>query len=212
MNADLTHDTQFQNLEKEYKFLARARGETLNDLECIIVDIETTGLEPTQHEITEIGALKIKGNDVIDVFSKLIKPKNPIPPNITKLTGIDDDMVKDSPPAEVVLPQFFDFIGNQALIAHNSDFDIPFIKYHMRQSAGKELANPIGCTLKLSRFLLPGLINHKLHTVASHFRLTVANRHRAMGDVELTFQVWVKFIELLKAKGINNWRGLSHVF
>jgi DNA polymerase-3 subunit alpha (Gram-positive type) len=209
---DLIRDPQFQNLEKEYKFLARARGETLSDLECIIVDIETTGLEPTQHEITEIGALKIKGSDIKDVFNQLIKPKKTIPPNITKLTGIDNDMVKDSPPAEVVLPKFFEFIGNQALIAHNSDFDIPFIKYHMRQSAGKELNNPVGCTLKLSRFLLPGLANHKLHTVASHLGLTVANRHRAMGDVELTFQVWVKFIELLKGKGINNWHGLTHVF
>lgn len=206
---DLIRDPQFQNLEKEYKFLARARGETLNDLECIIVDIETTGLEPTQHEITEIGALKIKGSEVINVFSKLIKPNEPIPANITKLTGIDDDMVKDSPPATVVLPQFFDFIGKNPLIAHNSDFDIPFIKHHMQKSAGKELTNPIGCTLKLSRFLLPNLFNHKLHTVASHFGLTVVNRHRAMGDVELTFQVWVKFIELLKGKGIHSWRELS---
>jgi DNA polymerase III epsilon subunit family exonuclease len=206
---DLIRDSQFQNLEKEYKFLSRARGKTNDELEYIIVDIETTGLEPAQAEITEIGAIKAKGGDIKDIFSALIRPKKSIPPNITRLTGIDDEMVRDCPAAETVLPQFISFIGNHLLIAHNAEFDIPFIKHHVKQATGQEISNRLACTLKLSRYLLPNLANHKLHTVAAHFGLAAADRHRAMGDVETTFQIWLKFIDLLKQKGINSQHELD---
>jgi DNA polymerase-3 subunit alpha (Gram-positive type) len=209
MIADLLKDKQFQELEKDYKFLSRARGETLETLEYVILDIETTGLEPSQHELTEIGALKIKGQELKEVFSSLIRPKNPIPPEITRLTGIDDEMVKDSPNAREVLSKFSDFIDHAILIAHNADFDIPFIKLHLKQSTDKDLNNDVVCTVKIARFLLPDLANHKLHTVASRFGFKVENRHRAMGDAELTYQIWTKFIPLLQEKGIIGKRELD---
>ena len=202
MIAELIKDKQFIELEKEYKFLARARGEAISSLEYVVLDIETTGLEPTQDEITEIGAMKIKGKEVQDIFSSLVKPQKPISAEITKLTGIDDELVKDAPPIDLVLPKFIDFINSAVLIAHNADFDAPFIKYHLKRITATELTNSIICTVKLSRFLLPQLPNHKLHTVASHFGLKVENRHRAMGDVELTYQIWINFMDLLQEKGI----------
>lgn len=204
MIADLFKDNQFKELEKEYKFLSRARGETLDNSDYVIFDIETTGLEPTTNEITEIGALKIQGTELKNMFSSLIKPKKPISAEITRLTGIDDKMVKDAPTINTVLPQFMDFIGNSVLIAHNADFDVSFIKEQLKKLNNEELPNSVLCTVKLSRFLLPQLRNHKLHTVAAHFCFKVENRHRAIGDAELTFQVWTKFLPLLKEKKINS--------
>lgn len=209
MIADLLRDKQFQELEKEYKFLGRARGETLDKLEYVIFDIETTGLEPTQHEITEIGALKTRGKDLQSVFSSLIRTNFPISAEITSLTGIDNEMVKDSPPLKKVLPEFMRFIGDSILVAHNADFDVSFIRQNLKKHLDKELMNSIICTVKLSRYLLPKLENHKLHTVARHLGIPVMNRHRAVGDAEATFQVWLKFIDLLREKRVNSKRELD---
>ncbi|MFC1511294.1 PolC-type DNA polymerase III [Candidatus Margulisiibacteriota bacterium] len=204
MIADLIKDKEFQELAKEYKFLNRVKGESIETLSYVILDIETTGLEPIANEITEIGALKTNGTELKEVFSSLIKPILPIPPEITRLTGIDDELVKDAPPAKNVLTRFFDFLGSSVLVAHNADFDLSFLKHHIKKSLGKELPNSIACTVKISRHLLPNLANHKLHTVASHFGLKIANRHRAIGDAELTYFIWEKFIPMLKEKNIAN--------
>ncbi|MBI5399862.1 ribonuclease H-like domain-containing protein [Candidatus Saganbacteria bacterium] len=209
MIAELFKDKEFQTLEKEYKFLSRARGESLDKIECVIFDIETTGLEPTINEITEIGAFKVRGGQFFDLFSQLIKPRAMISPEITRLTGIDNEMVKDCPPIETVLPRFREFIDTAVLIAHNTNFDVSFIKEMSRRTNQSEPTNQIVCTLKLARHLLPGLVNYKLHTVASYFGISARNRHRAIGDVEITFQVWGHFIQLLEAKGINSQKALE---
>lgn len=202
MIRDLIKDQQFIDLEKEYRFLSRARGEGLSAVEAVVVDIETTGLDYSQHELIEIGALKLQGKEITGVFNSLIRPKNLITPEITHLTGIDNEMVKDFPSVESILPKFIEFAGPAVLIAHNVDFDIPFLKYYIQNLLKKEFNNETICTLKLSRYLLPNLANHKLHTIAAHFNLPVANRHRAIGDVELTYQIWQQFIDILQGKGI----------
>ena len=204
MIADLLRDKQFLELEKEYKFLSRARGEGLEKLEFVIFDTETTGLEPASAELTEIGGFKVVKNDISSIYSSLIKTEKPIPPEITKLTGIDDALVKDFPPAKEVLEKFLEFIGDSILIAHNADFDMSFLRHNVKKFLNKEINNDVVCTVKLSRFLLPTLTNHKLHTVGQHFGLKVENRHRAIGDVELTFQIWKKFIPLLQEQGIKS--------
>lgn len=207
MITELLHDQQYQELEKEYKFLSRARGESFDSLTYVIFDLETTGLEPTIHEITEIGAIKTKGAELENIYSTLIKPKAPISAEITRLTGIDDSLVADAPGIETVLPKFLDYVGEAVLIAHNSDFDVSFLKSQInRFNKEKTLANNVLCTVKLSRLLLPQLPNHKLHTVAGHFGFETKNRHRAMGDVELTYMIWTKFVPLLKEKGFKSIR------
>jgi DNA polymerase-3 subunit alpha (Gram-positive type) len=207
--TDLLQDEQFKKLEKEYRFLSRARGERIDQLDYVIFDIETTGLDPAKNEITEIGALKIKGAELENVFSHLIRPGHPIPKEITRLTGIDDELVKDSPAVSEVIPKFIEFIGDSALVAHNAEFDFTFVKAQLQKLSLKEINNSVICTVKIARYLLPQLQNHKLHTVASHFGLRVQNRHRAIGDVELTFQIWVKFLSMLKEKGVMSKRDLD---
>ncbi len=209
MIHDLIRDKKFQELEKEYKFLSRARGETLEMLDYVVFDIETTGLEPTQHEITEIGALKLKGNEVQGVFSSLVRPRNPIPSEITRFTGIDDEMVEASPSIREVLPRFIEFAGDAFLIAHNAEFDVAFIKQNLKRYLDKDLPNSIICTVKISRYLFPDLENHKLHTVAGHLGIPVDNRHRAMGDTEATYQIWTRALPLLREKGVSSKRELD---
>ena len=94
----------------------------------VVFDLETTGLDPKSSEIIEIGALKYINDELVDEFSVLIKPKDDIPSEITNITGIDDEMVKDALSIKEILPQFIDFIGNLTLIAHNSSFDLSFIE------------------------------------------------------------------------------------
>jgi len=206
---NLSQDPLYSKLAKEYKFLRRAQGKTaessLASLQYVIFDLETTGLNPITNEITEIGAFKIINGELQDIFSQLIKPQAGISDEITRLTGIDDDMVKEAPPIEIILPKFLDYIGHSILIAHNADFDIGFVKAKIKQVApGQELTNSILCTVKLARYLLPNLANHKLHTVGRHFGFSTQNRHRSIGDVELTFQIWEKLLPMLEAKGIKN--------
>ncbi len=177
-------------------------------MDYVIVDIETTGLYPEQSEIIEIGALLIEKKDIKSVFNPLIKPKQPIPKEIEDLTTITNDIVKNHPGAEEVLPEFINFIGDKTLIAHNAEFDMGFLQYHITKILGKEIKNHYICTVKLARALLPGLSNHKLHTIANYYKIPIPNRHRALGDVEITYQVWLKLLEELKKKEITTKDGL----
>jgi len=204
---DLLESENFKKLEKLYPFLSRAREQTLNvtsnlvtlDKETyVIVDIETTGLDFEKNEIIEIGALKAHNGEIVDIFSTLIKPSTSLPAKIIEITGLSDEMLYDQPSMSTVAPQFLKFIDGSLLVAHNTDFDIPFLKHHVKQN----FTNFIVCTLKLSRLLMKNLQNHKLKTVAQGFGITAQNQHRAIGDVETTFQIWQKMIPMLKDRKI----------
>ncbi|MFC1559557.1 PolC-type DNA polymerase III [Candidatus Margulisiibacteriota bacterium] len=205
---DFLKDEEFIRLEKEYSFLKRARetleskyGE-LEKLAYTIVDLETTGLNPEQDEIIEVGALKVQNGEVKGIFNKLVSPSKPISPEITKITGITNEMLEGENHIKPVLEEFMGFIDNSILIAHNAEFDMGFLRNNIKKWLDKDLKNEAMCTLMISRDILPGLSNHKLHTIARYFKLAVENRHRAIGDVEITYQVWLKFIELLKKNNI----------
>ena len=209
IDTNFLESEEFKRLEEEYKFLTHARerlAPSAGELErapYIVVDNETTGLSPTENEIIEIGAIKAEGGEIKDIFNKLVKPKNALPPEITNLTGISDEMLIDAPMIEDVLPEFMSFVGSGTLVAHNADFDVPFLNEAIRRSLGKEMKNDIICTLRTARAILPKLENHKLHTVANYFKVPLSARHRAIGDCEATYQVWLKLIEKLKGKNIN---------
>ena len=173
------------------------------DEEFTVFDIETTGLSPIKDKITEIGAVKIKNGKIMDKFSELINPEIPIPENITRLTGITDSMVKDKANIKEILPRFLDFAGDSPLIAHNANFDSGFIRAKASEM-GVKLNNTIIDTLQLSRLLLKGLKRHKLDIVCEHLGIGLENHHRAADDAEATAKIMLKFIEMLKNKGIDN--------
>lgn len=169
----------------------------------VVFDIETTGLSPKKDMITEIGAVKIEDNKIIDEFSQLINPQRKIPENIVKLTGITDEMVKDKPTIEEVLPRFEEFIEDTILVAHNASFDVGFIRDKFSK-LGKKIDNPVLDTLELSRALFPKLKSHKLNIIAKHLKVNLVNHHRAVDDAKATAEIFLKSLDLVALKGITD--------
>ena len=171
------------------------------DSEFVVFDIETTGLSPSTEAITEIGAVKIKDGQIVDTFNEFVNPQKPIPTKIVELTGITDAMVSDAPAISELLPKFYEFIGDAALVAHNADFDTSFIK---KAAADNGMPYNFCCldTLAMSRSLVQGVKNYKLDTLTKHFDVKLENHHRACDDAAATAQVFIKLLAMLKEKGI----------
>lgn len=177
------------------------RGQNLDDT-YVVFDIETTGLSKEKEMITEIGAVKVADGKIIDRFSTFVNPQRPISAEITKLTGITDDMVKDAPTIENILPEFLKFCKDTVLVAHNASFDTGFIRIAAERAGLGELHHTIVDTLELARALLPELNKHKLDIVCEHLGVTLNGHHRAVNDAEATAEVFIKFLDMLAEKKI----------
>ena len=177
------------------------RGQNLDDT-YVVFDIETTGLSKEKEMITEIGAVKVADGKIIDRFSTFVNPQRPISAEITKLTGLTDDMVKDAPTIENVLPEFLKFCEDTVLVAHNASFDTGFIRIAAERAGLGELHHTIVDTLELARALLPELNKHKLDIVCEHLGVTLNGHHRAVNDAEATAEVFIKFLDMLAEKKI----------
>ena len=177
------------------------RGQNLDDT-YVVFDIETTGLSKEKEMITEIGAVKVADGKIIDRFSTFVNHQRPISAEITKLTGITDDMVKDAPTIENVLPEFLKFCEDTVLVAHNASFDTGFIRIAAERAGLGELHHTIVDTLELARALLPELNKHKLDIVCEHLGVTLNGHHRAVNDAEATAEVFIKFLDMLAEKKI----------
>ncbi len=171
------------------------------DSEFVVFDIETTGLSPVTETITEIGAVKIKNGNITETFNKFVNPGKPIPQKIVELTGITDAMVADADPISVVLPEFYDFIGDGALVAHNAGFDTSFIKKAAKDN-GMKFDFCYLDTLELSRALVQGVKNYKLDTLTKHFDVKLENHHRACDDAAATAHIFIKLLDILKNKDV----------
>ena len=178
--------------------------------EAIVFDLETTGLSARECRITEIGAVRIRDGEMLDSFNTFVDPECPIPENITKLTGITNDMVKGAPTEEAALRAFFDFMGkredggDQLLIAHNADFDTGFI----RAAAARHdipFENPYLDTVALARFLLPDLKSHKLNVLAEHYKLGDFNHHRASDDAAMLAAIYFCMLRELEQLDIRSY-------
>lgn len=168
----------------------------LKDKSFVVVDIETTGIKYfLGDKITEIGAFKIVNGKITESFTTLVNPGVPISEEITKLTGIDDEMVKDKPSFNEVLPDFYKFCYGSTFVAHNIDFDFKFIKY-MAKDSGYNFKNDGVDTLALSINTLPRQKNYKLNTVCAFFGIEFLH-HRAMSDAYATAKL---FLELMRYK------------
>lgn len=176
------------------------QGQSLDD-DYVIFDLETTGFYPVKDNITEIGAVKVKKGKVIDTFSTFVNPERTIPLKVTELTGITNEMVANAPKVKDALPKFLDFVGGSALVAHNSDFDMSFVR-HYAQQLNLHINNTVLDTLELSRILLPDLKNQKLNTIAKELDVSLDNHHRAVDDANATAQIFIKFLQMLKNRNI----------
>ncbi len=182
---------------------AAYRGEeTTFDDEFVVFDIETTGLSAATCKITEIGAVIERNGEIISKFNSFVNPGVPIPPNITELTGITDEMVADAPPIKEVLRDFLEYIGDRMLVAHNASFDTGFIR-QAAEECGYEFKNPFLDTVAVSRYMNPNLKNHKLDTLAKYYKLGNFNHHRASDDAEMLSAIFNCMTARLKEEGID---------
>ena len=177
------------------------RGQSLDDT-FVVFDIETTGLSKETESITEIGAVKVVDGKIIDRFSTFVNPERPIPAEITKLTGITNEMVADAPVITEILPKFLEFCQDAVLVAHNANFDTGFIRLNAERKCGIEVKNTVLDTLELSRALLPELKKHKLDIVCEQLGVSLEGHHRAVNDAEATAEVFLRFIDMLVEKEI----------
>ena len=171
----------------------------------VIFDFETTGLSAKANEIIEIGALKYHQGECIDKFHSMVKPEKGVPERITRITGIDASMVKDAPPLEDIFREFLKFIRGSILFAHNMSFDKSFL-LKACESVSFTLNYPFYCTMKMARFILPNLERHNLDTVAEHYNISFTERHRSIGDVEVTAQLLMHMLQESELKRINELR------
>ena len=174
----------------------------LSKSDFVVFDIETTGFHPRTDDILEIGAVKVRGNELVDSFFTTVRPKKPIPLEVIKLTGISDDMVKDAPVVQEALEKFKAFIGNSVLVAHNAAFDVGFIRMNMAKNLNVNLENPVIDTVSMGRALFPDLKNYKLKTLCAEFNIPLENHHRAVDDAQATAQLFEIFINHCIEKGI----------
>lgn len=154
--------------------------------EVILLDLETTGLQFNTDRITEVALMKMQGPEILDTYSTLINPQQPIPEMITTITGISDEMVAHEPTIEDVKQDILDFIGDRVLIAHNARFDRTFLEKEL----GK-LPNPWMDTIYLAQIGLPRLSRYSQPALAQWLHPEAGeNAHRASADVEVLSRVW----------------------
>ena len=176
--------------------------------ECIVFDLETTGLSPLTCKITEIGAVKVKNGEILETFNTFVDPEGHIPEEITDLTGISDEMVKGAPSQEEAVRAFLAFAGDRLLIAHNAAFDTGFIRAACERY-GIAFPNAYLDTVALSRHVNPELKKHKLDTLAAYFKLGEFNHHRASDDAAMLAEIFFKMVEKLREEGIGTLREME---
>lgn len=182
----------------------------IDDAEFVVFDLETTGAKAPPCRITEVGAYRVKNGIVAEQFHTLVNPETEIPPFITNLTGISDDMVADAPVFADIVHDLLGFIGDSVLVAHNSQFDMRFLNHEIsRVFPDHRLINPCLCTVQLSRRLLPDILNHKLKTVAEHYSIDLVNHHRANADAFATAHIFVNLLTKVRDEGIVDVSGLK---
>jgi len=201
----LGSDVRFVCREPEGTWHVRAHealAQPLRETTFVVCDLETTGMGASAAGIIEIGAARVRAGRVVEEFQQLVNPGTWLPPFITRLTGINDAMLAGQPSIAQVWPRFVEFLGTDVLVAHNARYDTAFLNAAAVAQSGRPLTNPVLCTLKLARRLLPTVKRRGLDALASHFSLPLNDRHRALGDVRLTVEVLFHLQESLVARGV----------
>jgi len=182
--------------------------ENLSETTFVVLDLETSGASPKSGSaITEIGAVKVRGGEVIGTFKTFVNPGTSLPPFITELTGITDAMLIDAPRIESVLPLLFEFLGSDkstVFVAHNAPFDLSFLKASAALHGYTWPNFRVIDTVKAARFVLTkdDVANYQLGTLALYFRTEIAPNHRALDDALATVDVLHGIIERMGTFGI----------
>ncbi|MGH9120313.1 MAG: DEDD exonuclease domain-containing protein [Acidimicrobiales bacterium] len=192
MTQSLVHQRSFDDL-----------GAALHTVTFCVVDLETTGGSPDTCQITEVGALKLRGGECLGTFQTLVNPGVPIPPSITYLTGITETMVLPAPSIDVVLPAFLEFARGAVLVGHNLRFDVAFLDAALGAAGYPRLGHRTVDTCRLARRLVRDEVpNCRLGTLADHLRLPHRPTHRAFDDAAATADLFHLLLERAAGLGV----------
>jgi len=165
-------------------------------VDFVVIDLETNGLDCHKDQVIEIGAVRISQGEVVAEFTTLVRPLGSIPAEITELTGIDDEMVKDMPVFSEVLPEFTEFIESAVLIGHNIQFDLGFLRPYISCSAFWL------DTVEMARILLPYASGYALSDLTSSLNIEHVGVHRALGDARATAKLFLILYDILKKQDL----------
>ena len=185
-------------------------GVPLVDVTFVVVDLETTG-GSGDDAITEIGAVKVRGGEILGEFQTLVNPGTHIPGLIAVLTGITNQMVADAPRVHQVLGPFLEFAAGSVLVAHNAGFDVGFLKRACQAQSVDWPGFPVVDTVALARqaLLRDEVANCKLATLAAHFHATTLPDHRALSDARATVDVLHGLLERVGNLGVSTFEDLD---
>ena len=184
--------------------LADAPGENqlLTEATYVVFDLETTGLSPGSSAICEIGAVRVRGLELVDRFETLVNPRRPLPAPIAALTGIDPSSLRGAPPVDLAVRRFLEFAGDAVLVAHNARFDMGFLDREVERLTGRRVASPVVDTVWLARRLLDGRLKRVgLASLAWFFGTSAQPCHRALADSEATAEILLALIGLAQERG-----------
>lgn len=175
----------------------------ISEVPFTVVDIEATGGNPATDSIIEIAGFVTLNGTIARHYHSLVNPGRNLPPFITALTGITEDMIRDKPLITDILPGFLRFIEDTVLVAHNAKFDTEFLKIACARYGLGTLNNGILCTRRLARQVFTWLPGYDLGTLANALGVEITDRHRAYGDALATVAILHRILEYLKHKGVN---------
>jgi DNA polymerase-3 subunit epsilon len=162
----------------------------LSELTFAAFDVETTGLDSRADRVVEVGAVKFERSGVLETYGQLVNPGRPIPPALTAIHGITDEMVAKSPPITSVITEFVEFAGDAVLVAHNAQFDVGFFDAAFAEACIEPLSTPVLCTRELSRGVFLGLSDYKLATLARFLGIPAVEHHHALADAGYSAEVF----------------------
>jgi DNA polymerase III epsilon subunit family exonuclease len=177
----------------------------LDQTDYVVFDVETTGPKLPPGRVMELGACRVQGGQIVSEFQTLLNPRAPIPPFVSRLTGITESMVRSAPTFEEVADEWLLFAGDAVLVAHDAPFDVRSVNHEVSLvHPGRRMANTYLCTVTLARRLYPELGFYRLHALAEHFGVPLPNHHRAASDALATAGVFLRLLEDLRQHGVTN--------
>lgn len=190
--------------------ISKAKNQPLQSAKYCVFDLETTGLSAQRDQIIEIGAVKIVDGQMVDRFQSYIKPTISIPSQITAITKIDDQTVKDAPHLEECFEDFLKFVDDSILVAHNASFDMGFLHMACLNLGYSTLENTVINTLDLARTIITDRTRFNLGTVARYYKIPYDQEvaHRADYDAQVLSQVFLSMINTLNELKIHTTQDL----
>ena len=170
----------------------------------VVIDVETTGLNPAQDRVCEVGAIRLVGGKEEGRFHSLVHPGAPMPEFARQKHGITDDMLKDAPGFGTIAADLRKFMTGSMLVAQNAEFDVGFLNAEFVRAGMSKLAMPALDTILLARKVKPGLPTYNLDTLAYHFKVKFKERHRSIGDCEVTGVIFWQCVEALRPKTMDD--------